>query len=183
MNIFCKCSTVNISKHTFLLVICIAKNFIWTTLKIFLHPQIPDCQILSHHNKPYINGNPIYSAFRWCITLNFTNWTLVTGFVVQAGSHVWSKLKRHDVTPARGEQRVNSGPCPCQRGSILTPSSNNPVHRWATHLSLHAINLALRAEQQQEPLQKDVGACSGLRAAIFNIKARLSCETRCLQSS
>ncbi len=42
-----------------------AKNFIWTTLKMifsifrfFLHPQIPDLQILS---KPYINANIIYS--------------------------------------------------------------------------------------------------------------------------
>ncbi len=29
-----------------------------------LHPQIPDVQILSYHNKPHINGNIIYSAFR-----------------------------------------------------------------------------------------------------------------------
>ncbi len=46
----------------FWLVICIAENFIWTTLKVifsilrfFLHPQIPDFQILSDPNKPYIN--------------------------------------------------------------------------------------------------------------------------------
>ncbi len=44
---------VNISKLNFLLVICIAKNFIWTTLKaifsifrFFLHTQIPDFQIV-----------------------------------------------------------------------------------------------------------------------------------------
>ncbi len=43
--------TVNISKRNYWLVICIAKNFIWTTLKMisqyldfFLHPQIPDFQ-------------------------------------------------------------------------------------------------------------------------------------------
>ncbi len=49
------CKYVNISKLNFGLVICIAKNFIWTTLKMifsifrfFLHPQIPDhSQILS----------------------------------------------------------------------------------------------------------------------------------------
>ncbi len=41
----------------------VLKNFIWTTLKVifsifrfFLHPQIPDLQILSYNNKPYING-------------------------------------------------------------------------------------------------------------------------------
>ncbi len=55
-------STVNISKLNFLLVICIAKkNFKddFLNIKIFLHPQIPDFQILP---KPYINGNIIYSA-------------------------------------------------------------------------------------------------------------------------
>ncbi len=34
MKIFCKFPTINISKHNFWLVICIAKNFIWTTLKM-----------------------------------------------------------------------------------------------------------------------------------------------------
>ncbi len=52
MKIFSKFPTINISKLYFWLVICIAKNFIWTTLKMifsifrfFLHPQIPDLQI------------------------------------------------------------------------------------------------------------------------------------------
>ncbi len=56
---------VNISKLNYWLVICIAKNLIWTTLKMifsifrfFLHPQIPDFQILS---KPYINVKIISS--------------------------------------------------------------------------------------------------------------------------
>ncbi len=39
-------------------------------------------QILSYHNKPYINGKLIYSAFMWCINLNFEKLTLMTGFVV-----------------------------------------------------------------------------------------------------
>ncbi len=34
MKIFCKFPTVNISKLNFWLVICIAKNFIWITLKV-----------------------------------------------------------------------------------------------------------------------------------------------------
>ncbi len=53
MKIFCTFLTVNILKLNFLLVICIAKNLIWTTLKMifsifrfFLHPQIPDLQIV-----------------------------------------------------------------------------------------------------------------------------------------
>ncbi len=52
--IFCKCPTVNIWKRNFWLIICIAKTF----LNIFLW------------NKPYINGQLIYSAFIWCINLN-----------------------------------------------------------------------------------------------------------------
>ncbi len=51
--IFCKFITVNISQLNFCLVICIAMNFIWTTLKaifsvlwFFLHPRIPDIQIV-----------------------------------------------------------------------------------------------------------------------------------------
>ncbi len=34
MKIFCKFPTVNISKLNYWLVICMAKNFIWTTLKV-----------------------------------------------------------------------------------------------------------------------------------------------------
>ncbi len=90
MKIFCTFPILNILKLNFWLVICIAKNFIWTTLKeifsifrFFLHPQIPDLQILSDHNKPYINGKIIYSAFRWCINLNFKKCTLMAGFVLQ----------------------------------------------------------------------------------------------------
>ncbi len=80
MNIFTSFPTLNILKLNLWLVICITYNLIWTTLKMifsifrfFLHPQIPDLQILSNHNKPYININIIYSAFRWCINLNFQN--------------------------------------------------------------------------------------------------------------
>ncbi len=52
MKIFCKFPTVNISKRSFWLVICIAKNFIYNftgdflNIVIFLHPQIPDFQIV-----------------------------------------------------------------------------------------------------------------------------------------
>ncbi len=64
MKTFCKCTTLNISKLNCWLVICIAKDFIWTTLKaifsifwfFFLYPQIPDscisakyCPILTKH--------------------------------------------------------------------------------------------------------------------------------------
>ncbi len=58
--------TINKSKLNYWLVICIAKNLIWTTLKMisqyldFFAPS--DFQILSYHNKPCINGKMIYSA-------------------------------------------------------------------------------------------------------------------------
>ncbi len=86
-------------KLNFLLVICIAKNLIWTTLNVIfsmfrfffstLRFQISSCISATvnwwtgvvwitcvllwcfyHPNKPYINGKIIYSAFRWCINLN-----------------------------------------------------------------------------------------------------------------
>ncbi len=55
MNIFCKFPTANVSKLNF----CMAKNLIWTTLKVifsifrfFLHSQIPDFQtVASQPNK------------------------------------------------------------------------------------------------------------------------------------
>ncbi len=73
MKIFCKSPTVNISNLNFLLEICIAKNFIWITLKaisqyfdFFCTLRILDFLIvvsrpniaLTNHT---INGKPIYS--------------------------------------------------------------------------------------------------------------------------
>ncbi len=53
----CKFTNVNISKLNFWVVICIAKDFIWTTLKaifpnilIVLYPQIPDFQAVVSQN-------------------------------------------------------------------------------------------------------------------------------------
>ncbi len=90
MKIFSKFTSVNISKLHFWLVICIAKNFIWTSLKaifsifrFFYIFQIG--QILSYPNKLYIDGKLIYSAFRWCINLNWKNWPL---WLV-----LWSRVK------------------------------------------------------------------------------------------
>ncbi len=89
MKIFSKFPTVNISKLHFWLVICIAKNFIWTTLKMIFSIFWFFCtlrfQIFAKYypNKPHINGNIIYSAFRTCINLK----TLMTGFVLQG--HIW----------------------------------------------------------------------------------------------
>ncbi len=48
IKIFCEFPTTNILKRNYWLLICIAKNVIWTTLKVifFWHPQIPDFQIV-----------------------------------------------------------------------------------------------------------------------------------------
>ncbi len=70
MKVLCKFPTVNISKRIFVLVICIAKNFIWSTLKVFFFA--PSDSRLSNS---CISGK--------CINLNFEKYTLMTGFVVQ----------------------------------------------------------------------------------------------------
>ncbi len=84
-NSYCKYIKLN-----FWLVICIAKNFIWTTLKaifsifryFFCTPLFQICkkmylrQILSDHNKPYING-------KLCLKIKLRKISLMTGFVVQ----------------------------------------------------------------------------------------------------
>ncbi len=88
MKIFSTFPTVNISK-LFLFVLCIAKNFIWTTVKaIFFAPSDSrfsnSCMSAKYcPYKPYINGKCIYSAFKLCINLNLEKCTLMTGFVVQ----------------------------------------------------------------------------------------------------
>ncbi len=95
MKIFCKFPTVKILKLNFWFVICIANNFIWTTLRQFsqyLDVFAPSdsrfsnscisakyCPIITNHT----SMERLYSAFRWCINLNFAKLTLMTGFVVQ----------------------------------------------------------------------------------------------------
>ncbi len=95
MKIFSTFSTMNKSKLNFWLVICIAKNYIWTTLKVifsifrfFWHPQIPDLQILSDH-KNHTSMEIIYSAFR-CI--NLSKKKKMTAFVVQG--HIWNIIRQ-----------------------------------------------------------------------------------------
>ncbi len=74
MKIFSTFPIINISKLNFWLLICIAEILIWTSLKMIFSIFIFFCTL-------YINI--IYSAFRWCIHLNFTKLTLMTGFVLQ----------------------------------------------------------------------------------------------------
>ncbi len=91
MKIFSTFPTVNISKHDFSLVICIAKNLIWTTLNgifsVFLHTQIP---IFSDPSKQYINGKLIYSS-------NLYDWFYghISVFPMYHGSGMYIILKHY----------------------------------------------------------------------------------------
>ncbi len=93
--LFCKCPTINISKLNFWLEICIAKNFIWTTLMVIFSIFRFFCTLkfqnfkLSYHNKPYINWKLIYSAFIWCIYLNFKQllWLVLWSRVSHTHTH------------------------------------------------------------------------------------------------
>ncbi len=75
MKIFC---IVNISKLNIWLVICIAENFIWTTLKMIfsIFRFFAPSKYCPNHTsmESYL--------FSWCINLNLTKLTLKTGFVL-----------------------------------------------------------------------------------------------------
>ncbi len=102
MKIIWKFPTVNIY-----IVICIAKNFIWTTLKVifFLFFAPSDsrfsnscisakyCPILTNHTSM---KSLFTQLFRWCINLNFIKLTLMTAFVVLG--HIWCFLVRSGVS-------------------------------------------------------------------------------------
>ncbi len=106
MKIFCTFPTINISKRYYWLVICIAKNFIWTTLKMIfsIFVFLPDFPIVisrSNPNKKYINATLIYSAFRWCINLKFLkNWPfwLVLLFRVTCTKILSQQDHEHEMT-------------------------------------------------------------------------------------
>ncbi len=82
MKIFCKFPTVNRSKLNFWLIICIAKNFIWTTLKVIfsifryvrfffwggVHSQTPDFQIVLSHF-PILTNHTSMERFKWFHTV------------------------------------------------------------------------------------------------------------------
>ncbi len=61
-------------------------NLIYTTLKMIFSILIfflPPLDSRFSNIVQTINGNIIFSAFRWCINLNFQELTLMTGFVLQ----------------------------------------------------------------------------------------------------
>ncbi len=84
MKIFCKFPTINISKLNFWLVICIAKNFIWTTLKMIFSIFRFFCTLRFQIYKycPIITNHTPMESYLFRRKL-----TLVTGFVLQG--HMW----------------------------------------------------------------------------------------------
>ncbi len=78
MKIFCTFYIANTSKLNFLLVICIAQNFIWTTVKmifsIFRFIDSRYCPIITNHTS---KENVL------CYKSQFGKCTVMTGFVVQ----------------------------------------------------------------------------------------------------
>ncbi len=139
MKIFSKFPTINISKLNYWLVICIAKNFIWTTLKMIfsifrffctLRFQIfKYCPIITNHTsmESYL--------FRWCINLNSTKLTLMTGFVVQG--HICQNIHHHPYNPPHSPRTVliQSEQKGCQNHSGPLTSSTLPLWTaavWST---------------------------------------------------
>ncbi len=119
MKIFCTFSTVNISKLNFWLVICIAKNFIWTTLKVIfsifrffctLRFQIYKyCAIITNHT----------SMESWFITL--INWPLWLVLCINIGGLTSLRCRRWARPRRWGWRAPPVGP-----GSAL---SGCPAHR------------------------------------------------------
>ncbi len=94
MKIFCTFLIVNISKLIFLLVICIAKNFIWTTSKaifsifrFFFAPSDSrfSNSCISAKYCPILTNLAYLFSFQmmYSLNLNFKILTFMTGFMVQ----------------------------------------------------------------------------------------------------
>ncbi len=83
MKIFSKFPTINILKLNFWLVICIAKNFIWTTLKVIFSIF----RFFAPSDSRFTNS---CISVKYC--LNFWILTLMTGFVVQGHIYICSRI-------------------------------------------------------------------------------------------
>ncbi len=154
MKIFCKFPTVNIPETYFFIssLICIAKNFIWTTLKaifsifrFFCTDQIPD-GIFKFVSQPNIVLSEqtlfskallklISSAFRWCINIHFKNCPL-SG----PGSHCWqfsfstyAGIIVCSLTISSGQNQTLRSVHYRKSFIIYAGSANKPsVHCWVT---------------------------------------------------
>ncbi len=156
MKIFCKFPTINISKLHFWLVICIAKNFIWTTLKVIfaifrffctLRFQIYKyCPIITNHT----SMESYLFSFQMMHTSQFHK-TDPYDWFCGPGSHLYSELHAgyHDPTTLK---LVNSSePCVCQKyprrcvpadarwgGAGWDGREEPPAAGWTTDPRLHA---------------------------------------------
>ncbi len=90
MKIFSKCPTVNISKLNFWLVICIAKNFIWTTLKMIFSIFRFFCTLRFQIYKycPIITNHTSMESFQMMHKSQFHKMACYDWFCAP-GSHIW----------------------------------------------------------------------------------------------
>ncbi len=103
MKIFCEFPTVNISKLNFWLVICIAKNFIWTTLKMIfsifwffctLRFQIfKYCPIITNHTSMEILFIQLSDDAYISILKNWPLWLVLCSRVTSKSSFDWVNVK------------------------------------------------------------------------------------------
>ncbi len=119
MKIFCKFPTVNISKLNFWLIICIAKNFIWTTLKVIfsifrffcsLRFQIYKyCPIITNHTSMEILFIQLSDDVYISISQNWPLWLVLWSRVTYV-KYVWRASSNQ--TRATGSLRASVGePC------------------------------------------------------------------------
>ncbi len=156
MKIFCKFPTVNISKLNFWLVICIAKNFIWTTLKV------------------------IFSIFRFFCTLRFqiykycpiiTNHTSMESLFIQMMyKSQFHKIDPYDWFCAPGSH-LSEHPSSSIQPSLLSKNCTYP--EWAKGLvkSLWTLTSStlphlLDATELWAPEQPDTGTVSSPKQSI-----------------
>ncbi len=114
MKIFCKFPTLNISKLNFWLVICIAKNFIWTTLKV------------------------IFSIFRFFCTLRFQIYKYCP--IITNHTSMENCLFSFQMMHKSQFQKIDPYDWFCGPGSHLVKCSSDEtragVERWSLTLSL-----------------------------------------------
>ncbi len=116
MNVFCKFPTVNISKLNYWLVICIAKNFIWTTLKMILSIfrlfcilrfQIYKyCPIITNHTSMEILFIQLSDYLYISISNNWPLWLVLWARVTYILSLVINNIKyiKHYITSKFSKQ-------------------------------------------------------------------------------
>ncbi len=138
MKIFCTFPTINISKLNFWLVICIAKVFIWATLKgdflntliyyFFYCPKY--CPILRNHT----SMESLFIPLSDYVTISISKkLTLMTGFVVLG--HISERRKPPYIYPPQDSQVC--GCFPALFPSLCRPWLASMSHRSNTRSPPH----------------------------------------------